>query len=81
MFRRVFAGLQIVIRGIRHRSIKSNVSTANKPTPMERTCLKLHSILFLFELQWKKGRRLYRSEEAQVEMKVLKVKWVCPVPP
>ena len=81
MFRRVFAGLQIVIRGIRHRSIKSNVSTANKPTPMERTCLKLHSILFLFELQWKKGRRLYHSEEAQVEMKVLKVKWVCPVPP
>ena len=40
MFRRVFAGLQIVIRGIGHRSIKSNVSTANKPTPMERTCLK-----------------------------------------
>ena len=64
MFRRVFAGLQIVIRGIGHRSIKSNVSTANKPTPMERTRLKP----FLHFDRWKKEDCI-----SEVEMKVLKV--------
>ena len=72
----LFAGLQIVIRGIGHRSIKSNVSTANKPTPMERTCLKLH--IGFPPIAVKKCT----PEEEQVEMKVLKVKWwsVCVLP-
>ena len=37
----LFAGLQMLIRGIRQRSIKSNVSSANKPTLSEGTCRKM----------------------------------------
>ena len=37
----LFAGLQMLIRGIRQRSIKSNVSSANKPTLSEGTWRKM----------------------------------------